>query len=514
MKSRIQPPQILPAALVGLSVLVLQCNANAQVVTPGQGPAMDPDKARVVDYWTEERRRGATSRDLVVDPRGLGYLRRPDGSLAPYGHQITAEAASSSPSPAARPSGGNDDSTPPSITIVNPAEGATIGSSATFSAIVTDDSSGVRSVSFVIEYPGGSQTQTFSASEGGGNVWSVTLQGFSDGDWSWSVVAKDRAKRGGNEATEGPINFQVDTGGGSGGGGGGGGSGGTGTVTNAQWDVDGSPLHQSVGRLYFEMPNNAKLKGPWGGYVCSGTVVTDTFDDRSIILTAAHCVYDDVNKAFARNVLFIPDQAATTGSGTDTNCNNDPLGCWVPSFGVVDVGWTERTFPNNIPWDYAYYVVEDTGAHAGAGASSENLEHAVQPVAVDFNEPDHDDGTAGAETNDFTHALGYSYSEDPMLMYCAEDMATEGALNWWLPNCGLSGGSSGGPWVQPMSSAGMGSLISVNSWGYTNEPGMAGPRLDISSALCVFDTATLTGWDEIDDSDGKAGRSVDCNFNP
>ncbi|MFP6837769.1 MAG: NAD(P)H-dependent oxidoreductase subunit E [Pseudomonadales bacterium] len=47
----------------------------------------------------------------------------------------------------------------------------------------------------------------------------------------------------------------------------------------------------------------------------------------STILTAAHCVYDDVHNAFARNVLFIPNQADTTGSATDLNCNNDPLGC-------------------------------------------------------------------------------------------------------------------------------------------------------------------------------------------
>jgi hypothetical protein len=46
--------------------------------------------------------------------------------------------------------------------------------------------------------------------------------------------------------------------------------------------------------------------------------------------TASHCVYDNVNMAFARNVLFIPDQADTTGTGTDFNCNNDPYGCWVP----------------------------------------------------------------------------------------------------------------------------------------------------------------------------------------
>ena len=38
-------------------------------------------------------------------------------------------------------------------------------------------------------------------------------------------------------------------------------------------------------------------------------------------------------------------------------------------------------------------------------------------------------------SNDFTHALGYSYSEDPNFMYCAEDMTEVSIVNWWLASC-------------------------------------------------------------------------------
>jgi hypothetical protein len=34
--------------------------------------------------------------------------------------------------------------------------------------------------------------------------------------------------------------------------------------------------------------------------------------------------------------MFIPNQAGTTAGGTDRTCSNDPLGCWVADFGVVD----------------------------------------------------------------------------------------------------------------------------------------------------------------------------------
>ena len=227
----------------------------------------------------------------------------------------------------------------------------------------------------------------------------------------------------------------------------------------------------------------------------SGTVAKDGASDRSIIITAAHCVYDDVNKAFARYVMFIPDQAATTGTRTDLNCSNDPLGCWVPDFGVVDKNWTIRTLPDNIAWDYAFYVVPNSGAHeAGFLAhTSDDLARAAGAMAVSFGAVQVDDGTAGSSSPDYTAALGYSYSEDPNFMYCAEDMTTSGAVNWWLPSCGLSGGSSGGPWLQPIK-GGNGTIISVNSWGYTNIPGMAGPKLVGTTANCVFDTANDMAW--------------------
>jgi len=263
-------------------------------------------------------------------------------------------------------------------------------------------------------------------------------------------------------------------------------------------------VQTAIGRIYFEMPANAR-RTRWDGYVCSGTVATDSTSGRSIVQTAAHCVYDDANKAFARNVLFIPNQAATTGTGTDLNCGNDPLGCWTPSFGVVDVNWTTRTFPNNVAWDYAYYVVPDTAAHTGAGTGSV-LDTTAGSIPVSFGVPFFDQANS---TSDYTHALGYSYSEDPKLMYCAEDMAQLDSANWWLDSCGLSGGSSGGAWLQPFNGS-TGSLISVNSWGYTGQPGMAGPKLSGTSASCIFSNAkTRTVTTTTDGDEGIAVTT--CN---
>lgn len=357
---------------LSVSAVLMSANAAAQ-----NRKAIDVEKARVVQFWTPERRAAAIPRDFVIDPRGLGYLRHPDGFLQPYGHRVAAEVTARTlpPSPFAKPGGG-----------------------------------------------------------------------------------------------------------GPGGGGGGGST--TGIVKNATWSSSGA-IQTAAGRLLFAMAG--------GYYVCSGTVVTDATGSRSIIATAAHCVYDDENKAFATNAMFIPDQAHTTrGSKTDFNCDNDPLGCWVPSFGVVDENWTTRVFPANIAWDYAFYVVNDAGAHDGTPVSSDALDVAAGTLDLNFDPPNV--GVSNSNI-DFTFALGYSYRNDPKFMYCAEDMTTENNydVNWWLPSCGLTGGSSGGPWVQNGSNTWSGGtdgkIISVNSWGYSNSPGMAGPKLDNTSAECVFGAA-------------------------
>ena len=140
-------------------------------------------RAQVINYWTAERRAAATPRDMIIDHRGLGYLRRADGSLQPYGHQISA-SQNGSPKPMAKPDGaGGKDTTPPQIASLDPSAGSMIGDSHEFSATVTD-ASGIKSVTFIVTYPDGT-TQDFSASNSGGDTWSTTLSGFTDGNWSW-----------------------------------------------------------------------------------------------------------------------------------------------------------------------------------------------------------------------------------------------------------------------------------------------------------------------------------------
>ena len=477
--------RILTRALAAAGALLAGLGFSADAAAQSQR-ALDARVKEVIDHWTPERRAAAIPRHLVIDERGLGYMRGANGGLEPYGHDVAAQAGP----------GGGGDSTGPSVSLGTPANGATINTaSVTFTATVSD-TSGVKSVSMGVR-KGTGLVQNFTMNPTGGGGYGITLNGFTDGGWSWNVTAKDNAKPS-NTTVSGTRTFTIAIGGG------GGDPPPDGTVENAQLTSNGT-VRYAVGRIYFEMPANAR-KTKWNGYVCSGTAVSDDgTGGRSTILTASHCVYDDANKAFARRVMFIPDQADTTGTGTDRDCSNDPIGCWVPTLGVVDRNWTSRTFPDNVAWDYAFYVVGDN-AHQGNAASNNVLDAAVAVMSMSFDPVNTNLGQSGS----LSHAIGYSYSEDPKLMYCSERMEDLDSANYWLGHCGLSGGSSGGPWSQPFDmTTGDGPIISVNSWGYTNQPGMAGPKLFGTSAACVFAVAKSTSIAG-SFSDGNAGAIADC----
>jgi len=463
--------------------MVLSAVSVALADNPGMGDQAQESFA----YWTAGRVATATPRDLVIDDRGLAYLRSADGGLNPYGHAVVAKLplrstpfAGASLAPRAEDSGYV---AAPTIAAMSP-DNETIGASHTFTAQVTSDS-GIKQITAYVAPDSSASYQRFQmsyvGSEGDTQTWQLNLTGFSDGNWKWYVDVKDNAPRGGNRLTSPIVSFSVDTSGSGGGG--------DGTVTNARW-TDGGAVQTAAGRIIFSMPD--------GDYVCSGTAVTDSTTGRSIVLTAAHCVYDDIAKVFSSNAIFIPSQDDGGSDRTDFDCSNDPIGCWSLDHGVVDLNWTTRTFPDNIAWDYGFYVVSDTGAHSGAGGS-DALDVAAGTLTIDFSTP-----TTGATAT----ALGYSYSYDPNFMYCQETMATNGSANYWLDSCDLSGGASGGPWLQPLD-AGNGSIISVNSWGYTTRSGMAGPKLHGTSASTLFDVASFT-----DLASTSRGVVVDANNPP
>lgn len=417
----------------------------------------------------------------------------------------------------------------PQITSVSPSSDAGINDSQDFTIVaepspLTD--SPIENVLFQIIDHKGTASSWIEVPKIGNNKYQLTIDGFAKHKgtkWRYKVIVEDSS---GKKGTTGDISVTVN---------------GVGDTNDSFVDESTTPTHappsspssksppapaqamrkqvvsdnnwphggniqQATGKILFEFRGQ-------GDFVCSGTVIMDgsngaspnTRNGRSIIQTAAHCVYNDVLKEFATKAMFIPDQASTKGDSSNTNCDDDKHGCWKLSFGVVSQGWAESQFPENVAYDYAYYVVHDDPAtHAGGYLRGLTgiLDQDVDAVKIDFD----------YRVKDFTFALGYSSEHDPNYRYCAMDQSTIYGVSWyenlWLDQCGLGAGASGGPWIADMDENGVGTLFSINSWGFDNKIGVAGPNFrtqDGSFAECLYRKAL-----KANDPGRKGGYVVSC----
>jgi V8-like Glu-specific endopeptidase len=238
------------------------------------------------------------------------------------------------------------------------------------------------------------------------------------------------------------------------------GGGGGGTTTGASWNGGGA-IKERAGKVYFEMGGS--------GYVCSGAVASDTRTTHSLVLTAAHCAYDEAAGEFAANWLFIPD---FDQSPTFT-CSQTEYGCWTAQALVVHQGYASAGSFNTQATlhDFAFAVV-------GGGGHSTTTQLDAAVGAFNVAVPGF---TASGQTS---YAFGYPAAQKYKgkdLVYCNgaifEDPYND-ELTWGLP-CNMTGGSSGGPWLSNFSTtSGSGSLSSVNSYGYSGVTAMHGPKFN------------------------------------
>lgn len=402
----------------------------------------------------------------------------------------------------------------PKIDRLTPSKGDTIQGKQTFSARIQPSQvtqSDISDVSFQLEDHNGASSGWLTVPRVSDGLYEITVDGFErypGTQWEYTLQAKDQK---GKKKSADNIAFLV----------GGGGSSGSNFANNGNSNSNNNnnnpnkappasnPLPQTkvsdstwthagavqsaTGRIMFEFDDDTSQS-----FVCSGTVVMDgpasqspdADNGRTIIQTAAHCAYNDVLKQFASKAIFIPDQASTRGEKSNFDCGDDYYGCWYLSFAVIAEGWAEGSFPDNVPYDYAYYTVfDDQSTHAGGFANGLTgiLDRDVTPMAIDFS---------SSPRSEFVFSIGYSADKDPKLRHCSMENTNINGVPWytnlWLEDCAMTGGASGGPWMADMDDAGNGRLISVNSWGFTHKPGMAGPVLrtsDGSWAECLFEEA-------------------------
>lgn len=244
---------------------------------------------------------------------------------------------------------------------------------------------------------------------------------------------------------------------------------GGGNVTGASWTKGGKIL-QASGKVYFEMGTSA--------YVCSGAVANDARSGYSLVLTAAHCAYDEAARQFATNWLFIPE----FDSAPTFTCASTVHGCWTASALVVHDGYASAGSFNTqaTVHDFAFAVV-GPGGKSGAA----QLDATVGSFSIAFS-----DVSAGQKLYAFGYPASGKYRGKD-LTYCAGPIFTDtnnDDLTWGM-ECGMTGGSSGGPWLSSFSeTSGSGTLSSVNSYGYSGVKNMYGPKFG-ATTKSVYDSA-------------------------
>jgi hypothetical protein len=250
-------------------------------------------------------------------------------------------------------------------------------------------------------------------------------------------------------------------------------------VTGARW-TQGGEIAEASGKVLFSLGSNY--------YVCSASVVKDTAADRSIVVTAAHCVYDEAGNRFASNWVFIPNYDAAPAplsTSNDAYCDDTKWGCWTAAALFVHYGYASQSTFNSTAtlYDFGFAAVG-----AGGHEPTAQLDSVVTPLAIEFAPPVATNGSVQGWAFGYPAAKKYNGRE---LTYCANGVTADpynDDATYRMAECDMTGGSSGGPWLRAMTDSHNGTVFSVNSYGYRSVTAMHGPKFN-ESTKAVYDRA-------------------------
>ncbi|MEN3537704.1 peptidase [Microbispora sp. ZYX-F-249] len=203
-------------------------------------------------------------------------------------------------------------------------------------------------------------------------------------------------------------------------------------TSGSPWTAGGT-VAKTTGRVFFTVTAGSDAGR---NASCSGTAVTSA--NKSVVITAGHCV--KLNGAFHANWVFVP--------GYDQG--DRPDGTWPATTLLTTSQWNSG---ENMNYDLAAAVVAPQGG--------KSLTDVVGGQGVAFNQP------RGRQTYAFGYPAGAPY-DGSKLVYCGGRTFDDylSSQDQGL-SCGMTGGSSGGPWfVRFDPSTGSGLLNSVNSFKY------------------------------------------------
>ena len=254
---------------------------------------------------------------------------------------------------------------------------------------------------------------------------------------------------------------------------------GGGGITGASWPNGTGKVYRATGKVLFTMGSSQ--------YVCSGTSLSNNRGGTDgLVITAGHCAYDETARRFATNWLFVPQ----FDSNPTFTCGSTAYGCWTAKALVVNNGFASAGGFNNqaTQYDWAFAVVGGGGKTAGANI---DLDSAVGNFSHQASE---------MQPSTVASAFGYPAAQKyhgSDLVYCQGPTTRDsnpGTNNYKLA-CGMTGGSSGGPWFSGFDATGDAGVIrSLNSYGYSGQSFMYGP---------IFNGNTTTTYNAANSANGN-----------
>jgi hypothetical protein len=231
-----------------------------------------------------------------------------------------------------------------------------------------------------------------------------------------------------------------------------GGSGGGSTTMSgtSYWPITdhGNIVAGITGKVYFTMSGR--------NYVCSGSLVEDSRQDIAVVITAAHCVFDNATKVFATDWAFIPNYDKDAGSLKGSTYYSSIL--YAPTAFTNQGSFNTTAILN----DFAFAVLPTSELNLS------NLPTISLATSFAKNKGD---------------AFGYPASipfDGEELVYSTGNVSSDrntGNKTWRLPSS-MTGGASGGPWYNDyINGNSIGAVSSVNSYKYNSDKNsMYGPK--------------------------------------
>ncbi|MFE2548806.1 trypsin-like serine peptidase [Streptomyces sp. NPDC059355] len=213
----------------------------------------------------------------------------------------------------------------------------------------------------------------------------------------------------------------------------------------------GGAVVKTSGRVFFTFGDRTAS--------CSGDSITSA--NGSTVITAGHCV--KYQGTWHTNWIFVP--AYENG--------NAPYGQWSAT----------KTFATD-QWAASEDMNMDVGLAVVAPLNGQKLSQVVGAQGILFN------GGYNKKMYSFGFPAAAPY-DGTKLVYCSGNTGKDFLLTKdHSLGCNMTGGSSGGPWFQDFNEAtGLGTQVSVNSFGYTFLPNrMFGPYFG-NEAKAAYDKA-------------------------